>query len=569
MINLSRLASKSPGTGRLRLNLNLFVESVRTSASLEPRLFAASLALHLTVAVGSVLGLLCIRTVIRALESYPDTSALTILPWSALLAATMGTARAATILNSRTRAAIGKSVDRVIEQEVVKLSLLAPTRTHDDQNFLHVRERGAYSVSRLSDKVVAAWLGSYLPLAAIGSVLVSVSWLLPATVAIASWVAYWTSKRMGVAAGQQRRIESRSQRQKDSLADALFSDSGALERYFHGVDSVLYAAYLEAADREFAATKSGMRSLSRLNMKNSIYRGMANCLVYSSLGFAVFSGAAGVADVGMAVAALAMARRFLKTGASASGQIAEEFSSFEELVNELGQVDRDPTCRIDINIGAKAPVVTFSNVSFRYPSSEGFALEGVSFSAYAGQVVLVLGANGAGKSTALRLATSLFQPTQGRVSYSEGFKPPVDIAYLGADSTAYPVPVGALSGELQVAKLSVEMGGEGLAPCRPGGKSWRFDCSDHLQVPVGNLSTGQLRRMELTRTMSKPARLVILDEPTRGLDVASVQQFFRTVRETADLGVAVVLADHSPVARTISDVVVVLDDTEGAAGHAT
>lgn len=175
------------------------------------------------------------------------------------------------------------------------------------------------------------------------------------------------------------------------------------------------------------------------------------------------------------------------------------------------------------------------------------ALSDVSFQADAGEVLIVLGPNGAGKTTLVQILTALYPPDRGRVEV------------LGIDLVRYPIRalrgIGAVFQEqildldLSVrANLRFHAALHGLsraeADARIAGLMARFGLADRLRDRARMLSGGNRRRLELARALLHEPRLLILDEPTVGLDPASRAGLLEHVRGLSREGVTVLWTTH-------------------------
>ena len=170
------------------------------------------------------------------------------------------------------------------------------------------------------------------------------------------------------------------------------------------------------------------------------------------------------------------------------------------------------------------------------------AVDGVTFSVDRGEVFGILGPNGAGKTTTLEIMESLQKPTEGRVSV------------LGLDVQSNPAKVKARIGvQLQASAyydyLSLK---EILAllgtfyPNRVSPQTLleRVGLSDKIASRLGELSGGQKQRFAVAASLVNDPELVILDEPTTGLDPQARRNLWGLIKEINQRGVTVVLTTH-------------------------
>lgn len=168
---------------------------------------------------------------------------------------------------------------------------------------------------------------------------------------------------------------------------------------------------------------------------------------------------------------------------------------------------------------------------------------GLSFALPRGAALLLTGANGAGKSTLLRLLAGLLPPAEGAV------------LWRGADTAAEP--------EAHAARLRYLSHQDALKPALTVAENLAFFARLHggevlpaltalgldalADLPARVLSSGQRRRLALARLALAPAALWLLDEPTTGLDAASVERLRPLLAAHRAAGGIIVAATHIPL----------------------
>ena len=181
----------------------------------------------------------------------------------------------------------------------------------------------------------------------------------------------------------------------------------------------------------------------------------------------------------------------------------------------------------------------FQNVSFKYPRAERFALQNVSIKIKAGERLAVVGLNGAGKSTFIKLLLRLYQPTEGKIllngidiqtydlnSYFKIFAPVFQEVNLFAMSFAENVSMKSLENtDKDLAHQSVVQSGleEKLDSLEKG-----LD-TQLLKVIYDDgidLSGGQKQKLALARALYKNSPVVVLDEPTAALDAIAESKLY-------------------------------------------
>jgi ABC-2 type transport system ATP-binding protein len=209
---------------------------------------------------------------------------------------------------------------------------------------------------------------------------------------------------------------------------------------------------------------------------------------------------------------------------------------------------------------ALAPALDIEHVSHRYGAR--LALNDVSLTVRRSSFTVLLGLNGAGKSTLFSLITRLFAIRSGRIrilGHDVVNEPAAALSRLGVvfQSRALDADISVRQNLMYHAAL------HGIASKRAepliGEVLDRVAMADRSRDRVGNLSIGQMRRIEIARALLHRPRLLLLDEPTVGLDIKARADILDHVRTlSANEGIGVLWATHLIDEAGSSDDVVVL-----------
>jgi sodium transport system ATP-binding protein len=199
------------------------------------------------------------------------------------------------------------------------------------------------------------------------------------------------------------------------------------------------------------------------------------------------------------------------------------------------------------------------------------AVDGVSFTARPGEIFGLLGVNGAGKTTVLRMLSTVIKPTSGSASVA-GFDVVRDPERVRA-SIGFMSTSTALYGRL-TAREMIHYFGElyGLEPTllreREAYVRERLDMDEFWERPCDKLSTGQKQRVSIARTILHDPPVLFFDEPTAGLDVVTSQTVMRFIEESRTAGKTVIFSTHimSEVERLCDHIVVIHGGTVRAEG---
>lgn len=370
------------------------------------------------------------------------------------------------------------------------------------------------------------------------------------------WLAVATDELVHVTGTSRRRAEYyRTLLAEPSAAKEVrvFSLAGWIERRFTDTWSTAMTVVWRRRSEINAIVGFGVAALV-----------LSHALVVGVLGHQAFTGALSIAAVTVYVQAIVGTAAVAEAGYQMSGvaRAGRELENLVELETQFGghtavvdpTSDRRPQVPVAIDV---------QNLRFTYPGGVKPVLDGVSLHVPPGQALAVVGVNGAGKSTIIKLLAGLYLPTSGDIlidgrpadprrgqtaaifqsfgRYDMSLRDNVTLTVVGVDD-------GTVQTALQAA------GATGL--------------TSSLDVPLSaayaggtDLSGGQWQRVALARALAaveKGAGLLILDEPTAALDVrAEVDLFDRFLEVTR--GVTTVLVSHRLSSVRHADRIVVLD----------
>jgi branched-chain amino acid transport system ATP-binding protein len=190
-------------------------------------------------------------------------------------------------------------------------------------------------------------------------------------------------------------------------------------------------------------------------------------------------------------------------------------------------------------------------------------LHGVDFEVPRGELTMLLGRNGAGKSTTLRTIMGLWRASAGRIRFDGteiGTFATPDIARAGI---AYVPEAMGIFADLTVRENLVLAARDG--PIDTGRLDWIFGLFPALRrfwaLPAGVLSGGQKQMLAIARAIVEPRRLLLIDEPTKGLAPAIIRNLIEAFRELKATGATILLVEQNfHVASVLGDSVVVMDD---------
>ncbi|MCB5182048.1 ABC transporter ATP-binding protein [Streptomyces antimicrobicus] len=363
------------------------------------------------------------------------------------------------------------------------------------------------------------------------------------------------------------------------LGQLLISRTSAAEVRVHGVGRYLLGHYRKMAEHAETEATRLARDKAGTELLAAALSGAAALVTYGALGALIVSGRMELAVAGTAVIAVRTGSAGLGALVATTNTLHEESLYVRDLERFVAEAGRRAIPRGGLPLPERLGTVRLNDVRFRYPDRDAPALDGVSLTIGAGQVVALVGENGSGKSTLVKLLAGLHLPDSGSLTWDGVEVAEADreavfdrVALLTQDFERWPV----------TARTNIAMGrpdddGPERAVDRAAAvvAAARYSGADRVvaQLPNGyetllarmfrgasELSGGQWQKFGLARTRYRDARVVVVDEPTSALDPEAEIAAFDSIRRLAGPQRAVVLVTHRMSAVRHADVIYVLHE---------
>jgi ATP-binding cassette, subfamily B, bacterial len=363
-------------------------------------------------------------------------------------------------------------------------------------------------------------------------------------------------------------------RQLDYLRILGGSKEAAKELKLFGLKDFLTAKFKRLSDHVY---EEDIALARKKGLAGSLLSAIGTAGYYTAYIYAVWRTVTGVFSLGT-LTFLANAIR------DASSNLQQTFSTLSTIADQalfltdlIAFFDMKPTIRSKPNaLPAPRPITRgfeFEGVSFRYPGSSRMVLNGLNFALRPGERVALIGENGEGKTTIVKLLTRLYDPVEGRIlldgidlreyDLDDLYK---EIGVIFQDYMRYEmtarenIAVGRIEllDNLQKLQESARksMANEVVAKLGPSG----YDQMLGRRFETGvDLSGGEWQKVALARAYLRDAQLLILDEPTSALDARSEYEVFQRFAELTAGKMAVFISHRFSTVR-MADRIVVLEN---------
>ena len=364
-----------------------------------------------------------------------------------------------------------------------------------------------------------------------------------------------------------------TRRQLDYLRDIGASKESAKELKLFGLSGYLSGKYARLADEVYAESVS---LLKRRLRASSIFALLSTGAYYGAYAFVIYQTISGRLTVGTLV--------FLAGALSgASSNIQQIFSSFAGIADQaLFLTDLLEFFAVEPKVKSKPQALhaprpvregfEFENVSFAYPGTSRLILDHLSFRLQPGERIALVGENGQGKTTLVKLITRLYDPTSGRILLDgidlreydlEGLHHEIGVIFQ--DFMRYEmvarenIAMGKVS-DLENVGRTVEAARKSLAAPVIERLPLGYEQMLGRRFEGGvDLSGGEWQKVALARAYLRDSQLLILDEPTASLDARSERDVFQRFAELTQGKMAVLISHRFSTVR-MADRILVLED---------
>ena len=306
-----------------------------------------------------------------------------------------------------------------------------------------------------------------------------------------------------------------------------------------------------------------------------ILSGVTNFVFYLIIAKQVFTGQIMIGDYTLYTGAIASVSACINTLISRSGSIYEGTLFINNLMDFMKE-EQTVTPRIEnpIKVEADTPhTIEFENVSFRYPNTDRDVLRNINLVINPGQTVALVGLNGAGKTTFIKLLMRLYDPTEGRILLDGRDIRDYDIKSLyGMFGTIFQdfgryavsaeenIRFGNIRREADMEKIRAAAEQSAAADyIEKLPKGYDTPLMRIFEEDGMELSGGQWQKLAVARAFYADADILILDEPTAALDAIAEQEIFGQFDKLRKNKTSIFVS-HRLSSATIADNIIVLEN---------
>lgn len=297
---------------------------------------------------------------------------------------------------------------------------------------------------------------------------------------------------------------------------------------------------------------------------------LAYYLAYATIVWRTAAGQFSIGDLAFLAGSFQRLRGLIEGLLMGFSQVASQAQYLDDLFSFFAVVPaiRSPADPVALPRPIRSGIV-FENVGFRYPGTQTWAVRSLSFHLAAGEVLALVGENGAGKTTIVKLLTRLYDPTEGRVlldglplsAYDlEALRARIGVIFQDFVRFSFTARENVAVGRIaarddaeRVARAAERSLADGVIARLPLG----YDQPLGKRFAEGvDLSGGEWQKIAIARAYMREAEILILDEPTAALDARAEFEVFERFRELSHGRTAVLISHRFSTVRMADRILV-------------
>ncbi|MFF8382144.1 ATP-binding cassette domain-containing protein [Streptomyces kanasensis] len=357
------------------------------------------------------------------------------------------------------------------------------------------------------------------------------------------------------------------------ISQLLINQQAAAEIRVHDAAPFLLRHFRQMAETSEREQTRLAWTGARTNVIADSARGAATVATYGALGLLLWHGQMGLAVAGTAVLAI-------RTGAASITDLVLRVTDVQEealFVADLEKLCEEAARRAiptgGLDVPADAEEIRFEKVTFTYPGADKPSLFEVDLAIPRGRTVALVGRNGSGKSTVVRLLSGARLPDSGRVLWGGVSTAEADraqvferVAMVAQDFFRWPftarvnIGIGRSSAAMDDRSIEAAAAYAGADEVVEGLPRGLDSLLTRGYKGGQEISGGQWQKLGLARARRRDGAVLIVDEPTSALDPAAEQRVFDQIHQLAGSGQTTILITHRLHSVRAADLIYVLDE---------
>lgn len=492
----------------------------------------------------------------------------------ALVAALLVVERGAGLVRQVVGGRLGLNISLSVLEKALRLDLrhFENSETHD--KLLRARREASSRPLSLVQQTFVL-IRSALTLVGYASLLIAFSPWAVLGLFLAAVPAFISEARFSQLAYRMLNRRSPDARKQNYLEYLLTSDDHAKEVKLFDLGELILGRYkalsgqLQEEDRKLSTRRAFWTSLLSLLSTAAFYA------CYLAVALATIAGRLSLGEMSLYLMAFRQGQTTFQAALAALGGMYEDNLYLTNLFEFLAIPTPEPTLASTptsaVHLPAAGDGIRFEKVGFQYPDSKDWALRDISLAIPRGRSLALVGENGAGKTTFIKLLTRLYVPTEGRILLDG-----VDLRDW--NETDLRQRIGVIFQDFSqyqfVVRENVGFGSPShlgddprlwRAIDRAGARELVSSLSGELEAQLGRwffegaeLSGGQWQKIALARAfMREEADILVLDEPTAALDAQAEHAVFERFRALTQGRTAIIISHRFPTVRMADRIVVI------------
>lgn len=305
---------------------------------------------------------------------------------------------------------------------------------------------------------------------------------------------------------------------------------------------MLYSEVKTATDGFSKVFKKTGRITSNWNCLSSVINFLKNLAIYGYLSYKLFTGSITIGDFSLLAGSANTLKDSLQSIISKFQELNKVISFLGEVAEYLGMEEASHQGEISLD-NKEIPEIEFENVSFKYPGTEEYVLKNINVKIKAGEHLSVVGLNGAGKTTFIKLLCRFYDVTEGRILLNgrdikdykyEDYMKELEVVFQDFKMFSTTVRNNIVNGnwkepDKDIDKIIQMSDLESLINKLPNGVDTMMD--KRLDSEGFEPSGGELQKLAIARALYRDAPIVILDEPTAALDPIAEYEVYKKFNE--------------------------------------